>query len=129
MQSTPWIALLKKIPAEQHNHLVLVTEAGVEFTIQTILQSEGEWLAFKGRLACSQETGRLYFVPFDRIDYLGFNRSVAEEEFRSWFGNAPAPAQAAGGLANGKPGAGANGAQPNRAALLERIRARPSSGG
>src|ERR1043166_6893589 len=102
MQSTPWIALLKKIPAEQHNQLSLVTTSGIEMALQTILVVEGECLVFKGRLSGSQDAGRLFYVPFDRIDYVGFNRVVGEDEFKAWYGDLPAAAaQGADSATNG----------------------------
>src|SRR5437899_11268860 len=132
MQSTPWIALLKKIPAEHHNQLMLVTASGTEIALQAILVLDGECLVFKGRLSGCQDAGRLFYVPFDRIDYVGFNRVVGEDEVRTWYGDTPAaPAIATDTPANGSSAANgsyaANGPAsrtplPNRAALLERIR-------
>src|SRR5437764_10738416 len=92
MLSSHWLALLRKLPAEVHNQLSVVTEGGAELLVQTILQLEGECLVFKGRMAACQDTGRLYYVPYDRIDYLGFNRLVREEEYRVWYGDTPAAA-------------------------------------
>ncbi|MBI1918609.1 MAG: hypothetical protein HYS12_28280 [Planctomycetes bacterium] len=133
MQSTPWIALLKKIPAEQQNQLMLVTTSGIEVAIQVILVLEGECLVFKGRLSGSQDAGRLFYVPFDRIDYVGFNRVVSEDEFKSWYGDTPAAsANKTDTPANGSSPANGPASRtplPNRAALLERIRSRPSTSG
>jgi hypothetical protein len=126
MQSTHWSALLKKLPVETHNQLSVVTMGGTEVMVQAILLTDGECLVFKGRLSASQDTGRLFFVPFDQIDFIGFNRLVGEDEFRAWFGETPAPA-------NGAPAPQSNVSTktpvPNRAALLERVRARTTSYG
>src|ERR1700704_328804 len=92
MQSSHWIALLKKLPVEAHNQIAVVTLGGTEVIVQSIQVFEGECLVFKGRLAACQETGRLYFVPYDQIDYIGFLRSVAEDEVRGWFGESGAGA-------------------------------------
>src|SRR4051812_10151964 len=133
MQSTPWIALLKKIPAEQQNQLMLVTTSGIEIALQTILVLDGECLVFKGRLSGCQDAGRLFYVPFDRIDYVGFNRVISEDEFKAWYGDMPAAsAQRIETPANGtpaSPGPASRTPLPNRAALLERIRSRPSTSG
>src|SRR6266849_11224043 len=131
MLSTPWIALLKKIPAEHHNQLMLVTTSGTEIALQLILVLDGECLVFKGRLSGCQDAGRLFYVPFDRIDYLGFNRVVSEDEFKTWYGDTPA-ASARGTETHTNGSSSANGLTsrtplPNRAALLERIRSRPST--
>src|SRR5262249_37397212 len=133
MQSTPWITLLKKIPAEQYNQLMLVTTSGIEIAIQVILVLDGECLVFKGRLSGSQDAGRLFYVPFDRIDYVGFNRVVTEDEFKRWYGDTPTTA-ANGTDTSANGSTAANGLVPrtplpNRAALLQRIRSRPSTSG
>ncbi len=94
MQSSPWVNLLQKIPLEQHGSLVLVSMAGIEFALQQLLTLDGDCLAFKGRLSGCQDTGRLFFIPYDKIVYVGFNRSVTEEEYRSWFGQGPTTAPA-----------------------------------
>src|SRR5262245_16152204 len=92
MQSAHWIALLKKLPQEAHNQFAVTTIGGTEINVQTILLMEGECLVFKGRLAASQDTGRLFYVPFDQIDFIGFTRFVSEEEFKTWYGEPSAPA-------------------------------------
>jgi hypothetical protein len=132
MQSAPWIVLLKKLPVEQHNQLMLVTTSGIEMAIQTVLVLDGECLVFKGRLSGCQDAGRLFYVPYDRIEFVGFNRVVTEEEFKAWYGdNSTLSANGSNG-ANGlssSTGVGTRTPVPNRAALLERIRTRPSSPG
>src|SRR5262245_44862075 len=125
MQSSHWIALLKKLPDEVHNQLSVVTEGGSELLIQTVLQMEGEWLLIKGRMAACQDTGRLYYVPYDRIDYIGFNRLVKEEEFRAWYSATPAAGTPATPATDAS-SAGRTGS-PNRAALLERVRSRKTT--
>ncbi len=126
MQNTPWIALLKKLPPELHHQLMLVTAGGTEIALQTILMLEGECLVIKGRMAGSQDAGRLIYVPYDRIDYVGFNRAVTENEFKAWYGDVSAPAPTANGAADA---AAARQGASNRAALLERIRSRPTTHG
>ncbi len=132
MLSTPWIVLLKKLPVEQHHQLMLVTTSGIEMAIQTVLILDGECLVFKGRLSGCQDAGRLFYVPYDRIDFLGFNRVVSEEEFRTWYGDTPATGANGGNVANGPSSATGSATRtplPNRAALLERIRSRPGTPG
>jgi hypothetical protein len=129
MLSTPWLVLLKKLPVEQHNQLMLVTTSGIEMAIQTVLVLEGECLVFKGRLSGCQDAGRLFYVPYDRIEFVGFNRVVSEEEFRTWYGGpSAADANGANGLSSST-GPGTRTPLPNRAALLDRIRSRPATPG
>ena len=109
MRGSVWATLLRCIPPEHHNILMLVTRCGPEIALQNILRLDDEILAIRGRLAGSQDSGRLYFVPLDNIDYFGFNRMVKDEEYVALFGNyqppleaAPAP-PAGAGIAGGFP--------------------------
>jgi hypothetical protein len=91
MQDKCWATLLSYIPPQQHDGLMLVTTSGTEIAIQTILRVESQFMAIKGRLAGSQDTGRLFFIPFSQIDYFGFQKSVREEEFHEQFGGLRMP--------------------------------------
>jgi hypothetical protein len=94
MHSSAWAALLRHIPGNVQHNLMLVTRSGTEICIQAILRVDHEFLAFKGRLAGSQDAGRLFFVAFDQIDYLGFQQAVREEEFHELFDGLQMPAPA-----------------------------------
>jgi hypothetical protein len=91
MKASAWEALLRHIPSEMHQNLMLVTTSGTEVAIQTILRIDREFMAFKGRLAGSQEAGRLFFIPFTQIDYLGFQKTVKDTEYAQWFGGLIVP--------------------------------------
>ena len=103
MQSSAWALLLRQVPLERQNNLMLVTSAGTEIAVQGILRIDHEFFAFKGRLAGSQDAGRLFFLPFNQIDYVGFQREIKEAEFHELFdslrmpvpGPAPEPAPVA----------------------------------
>jgi hypothetical protein len=89
MQSDLWSWLFRRVPAEQHNQLTIVTGSGIEIAVQVLLRVEPELVAIKGRLAGSQEAGRVFFIPFANIDYFGFQRDVKEAEFDAMFGTGP----------------------------------------
>src|SRR5262245_58990547 len=80
MHSAPWIALLRRIPPALHDSLAVMTTVGTEITIQAFVRVEEEYLVIRGRLAGTTDTGRVFFVPFDQINYLGFTREVKEPE-------------------------------------------------
>src|SRR5437879_3498064 len=107
MQNSSWAALLSRLPLDQHGKLMVVTSGGTEMAIQRILFPQGDCLIIKGRLSGSQDTGRVFFIPFDHIDYIGFQIAVSEAHIRDWFGEdemlarlergeAPAPPASAG---------------------------------
>ncbi len=99
MQNEMWAWLLRQVPADQHNQLMIVTGSGTEIAVQALLRVEGDFVAIKGRLAGSQDAGRVYFIPYANVDYFGLQRDVKETEFDAMFGagslSASVPAAAA----------------------------------
>jgi hypothetical protein len=140
MQSSVWALLLRQVPAEQHNNLMLVTSGRTEIAVQVLLRIDHEFMVIRGRLAGSQEAGRVFFVPYNQIDYLGFQQPIKESEFHEMFDGlnvpapeaAPTPATAPPPAAEPEPtppvapsakGVGRP-ATPIKSAVLERFRAR-----
>ena len=60
MQSEMWAWLFRRVPAEQHNQIVLMTRSGTEIAVQALLRIEERFLAIKGRLVSrvGQRIGR-----------------------------------------------------------------------
>src|SRR4051794_34404969 len=98
MQANGWIALLKHLPPEQHRSLMVVTRAGREIPVQTLVRIDHEFLAFKGRPAGSQDQGLLFMLPYQNIDYINFQRLVKDEECEELFGTLTMPLPAQPGL-------------------------------
>jgi hypothetical protein len=90
MQSSAWIALLRRIPPDQQHTLAIMTTVGIEINLQAILRVEGDYVVIRGRLAGTTDTGRVFFVPFSQINYLGFNREVGEAQITALYGEGPA---------------------------------------
>jgi hypothetical protein len=94
MNPAAWEALLRHIRPEIHEKLMLVTASGTEITIQTIVRIEREFVVLKGRLAGTQDAGRIFFLPYAAIDYFGSQKVVKDVEFTEWFGNLVIPTSA-----------------------------------
>ncbi len=94
MQNSAWIALLSHIPPEQQSRFMLVTAGGIEIAIQSFLLIEQECVAIKGRLAGSQDQGRVFFIPYANIDNFGFSQPVKDAEFTELFGTMTLTAEA-----------------------------------
>jgi hypothetical protein len=86
MQNPAWIALLRRIPVAQQNTLVIVTTVGTEITVQSVLRLEDDYLVIRGRLSGTTDTGRVFFIPYDQMNYLGFQKEVKEAEIRALYG-------------------------------------------
>jgi hypothetical protein len=84
MQSAAWIGLLQRIPPAQYDNLLVLTVTGLEIALQNILRVEQEFLVARGRMA-GTDLGRILFLPFNQITYLGFQKAVKEVEVRAMF--------------------------------------------
>src|SRR4051794_34494751 len=89
MQNRDWIDLLRLIPEEQHNTLVLTTQTGIDLGIDTLLRTEPNYLVFRGRALGQTDDGRVFFLPYQQIDYLQINRQVKETEIQALYGDSP----------------------------------------
>jgi hypothetical protein len=87
MHDAAWVKLLRHIPANEHSNLLLVTTSGREIAIQCLLRIDPQSLALRGRLAGSTDAGRIFFVPYQHIDYFGFQQALKEAEFHELFGS------------------------------------------
>lgn len=149
MHNRAWEAILRHIPAAQQDQFILVTASGTEIALQGFLRVEAEFFVVKGRLAGSQEQGRMFFIPYTQIDYFGTSKPIKDTEYNDLFGtlDVPAPAEAneveaAAPAVNGPgmvavaPSAHGSGLRPPiRSEVLERFRSNrngpggpPSSG-
>ncbi len=142
MLNASWAALLRQIPADQHDTLMVRTVNGTEIAVQNLLRIDFEFVIFKGRLAGSQDTGRLFILPYRNVDYFNFNRDVKDEEYNTLFAalaipdpdtHAAAPAAPAAKLSVANGALPSPVAKPNRAGIpvkssvLERFRTRNST--
>jgi hypothetical protein len=134
MREVSWATLLRHIPPEQQDGMMLITKAGTEITINNLLRIDREFVAFRGRLSGSQEGGRLFMVPYDNIDYLGTQKPIKDSDFQETFGNLvmPEPATIAvedpiAPVAPSVPLAVGRTASAIKSAVLERFRSRSAS--
>ena len=154
MQGSSWIALLAKIPPDQSENLLFMTSNGTAIAVKGVIRAENEYVVVRGRLTgTTEEGGGFFFVPYDQINYLGFQKLIKEAVIHSMYEGqaapslvpeagapekatdgaaaetAPSPAHAPTPPPVTAPTAGsahppAAPAAPGKAALLERLRAR-----
>jgi hypothetical protein len=91
MNSAAWAVILQMIPAEKQNQYCLVTKNGTEIAIQNFLRIENQCLIFRGRLAGSQDQGRLFFVSYDQIEYFSSMYPIKETDYEDTFGKMELP--------------------------------------
>jgi hypothetical protein len=86
MTNAEWVEMLRLIPAQLHNVLVMMTNTGIELSVETIFRFEPTYLVMRGRLAGTNDNGRVFFVPYDKLTYANINRAVSENEIRAIYG-------------------------------------------
>ena len=89
MESSAWITLMRIIPPEQHDNLAIMPLSGVEINVQSILRTEAEFMVIRGRLSGTTDSGRIFFVPYDQINFLNFQKPLKEPDVHAMFGGAP----------------------------------------
>jgi hypothetical protein len=70
------------IPPDQHSQLVVVTNNGVELSIELLVRTDPTFLVFRGRVCGQSDDGRMFFVPYSQITFYYLNRFVKEDEIR-----------------------------------------------
>jgi hypothetical protein len=89
MQSSAWVELLRQVPEKLHQNLLVMTAVGNEIAVQDIVRLEPEYVVIRGRLAGTSDLGRAFFVPFDRVIYIGFQKPVSQTELYGMYGAVP----------------------------------------
>lgn len=90
MHPSGWISLVQTIPPQFHDGLSLFLVNGVELAIQAILRMEEQFIVIRGRTMGSTDAGLIFFVPYEQITSLGYNKTTKEEVVQAWFQDGPA---------------------------------------
>ncbi len=85
-----WIAMFRRIPINLHDVLTLGMTTGVEIVIQKIVKLEPDFMIIRGRLAGTQDSGRIVMIPYAQLTFVAVVRDLKEEEIESIFGKGAA---------------------------------------
>jgi hypothetical protein len=91
MRAELWKALLRRIPEQLVDNLALKTANGPEVNVQAILRLDDDIVILRGRIAGSNDTGRIFLLPYEHFDHIAFQRPLSDEQLQEAFGIAPAP--------------------------------------
>lgn len=86
MHTSGWIELLRLVPPEMHDGLVILMQNALEFNIQQILRLEEQFMVCRGRMVGSTDSGLVLLLPYDQMTCVAHTKSVREEYINSWFG-------------------------------------------
>jgi hypothetical protein len=89
-----WITLFRRIPTNLHDTLTLGITTGAEIVVQKIVRLEPDFMIIRGRLAGTQDAGRIVMIPYAQLTFVAVLRDLKDAEIESIFGKA-APAAVA----------------------------------
>lgn len=95
MQADLWKAILRRIPGEHTDNLMMMTAQGTEINVQALLRMEEDFMVLRGRLAGSTDAGRIFILPYEHLDHMGFQKPLSDVQLQAVFDGAPAAAPAA----------------------------------
>ncbi len=82
-----WIALFRRIPGHLHNTLALGITTGAEIVLQKIVKLEPDFMIIRGRLAGTQDSGRVVIVPYEQLTFVAIQHDLKDTEVETLFGN------------------------------------------
>ena len=86
-----WITLFRRIPADLHDTLALGLATGAEIVVQRIVKLEPDFMIIRGRLAGTQDTGRVVMVPYPQLTFVAIQRDLKDSEVEAIFGKGAPP--------------------------------------
>lgn len=99
MTSAEWIDLIQRFPPSDFDGFGIIMEGGLEISLQTVLQLNSDHMLIRGRTVGSTDAGRYFYLPYNKMNCICYNRPKKEEEVLSWYDGgmptaAPPPAAA-----------------------------------
>lgn len=85
-----WIAMFRRIPGNLHETLVLGLRTGAEIVMQRLLKLEPDFMIMRGRVAGTQDSGRIILIPYGELAFVSSTRLLKDTEVEVIFGKATA---------------------------------------
>jgi hypothetical protein len=89
-----WTAMFRRIPASLHDTLALGLTTRAEIVIQKIVKLDPDFMIIRGRLAGTQDAGRVVLIPYSQLAFVAVIRDLKETEVEAIFGKGAPPAVA-----------------------------------
>lgn len=103
MTRDEWKGMFANFPLEEHNKLVLVLHNGCEISIDTVFRFDTHFIVARGRLSGTVDEARGFFVPYEQMVYVRYEKPMKLDELQAMFANQPESACESGTLAVATP--------------------------
>lgn len=80
MEAAAWKQLFESLRPEDQECLVVSVEGGLDVAVQAVAKVEDEVVLLRGRVSGQADVGRIFVIPYDRLNCLYVNRYVQVEE-------------------------------------------------
>lgn len=80
MEAAAWKKLFESIRPEDQECLVVSVFGGLEVAVQSVAKVEDDVVLLRGRISGQADVGRVFVVPYDRLNSMYVNRYVQAEE-------------------------------------------------
>ena len=87
MVESGWVQVFQRIPQEYFADISVISVTGNELVIQVLYRLEADFMIVRARVSGTMDNARVTVVPYSQIDFISFNKNMAEEEVQSVFGN------------------------------------------
>ena len=87
MQGASWITLFRRIPANLHDGVILTMTTGGEVVVQKLIKLDADVVILRGRMAGTQDSGRIIILPYTQLMAINFTRRLSEKDVTAIFGN------------------------------------------
>lgn len=81
-----WIELFRRIPTSMQDSLALGLTTGSEIVVQKIVRLDPDFMVIRGRLAGTQDAGRLVMIPYVQLTFVAVQRELKDAEVEAMFG-------------------------------------------
>lgn len=80
MDACSWQLLFNSFRPDDHDSLVLSVSGGLEVAVQNVSRVEDDLVLVRGRISGQEDGGRLFIIPYSKLNSVFVNRVVAHEE-------------------------------------------------
>ncbi|MFT3883833.1 MAG: hypothetical protein QM703_29900 [Gemmatales bacterium] len=86
MKREHWVNFFQKLPDTMHDQVVFSLSTGIDVFNQRFLVYADEYLIIRGRLGGTDESERIFMVPWEELKMVFFSRPVEDEMLVKTFG-------------------------------------------
>jgi hypothetical protein len=86
MKREHWVSFFQKLPETMHDQVVFSLSTGIDVFNQRFLVYADEYLIIRGRLGGTDESERIFMVPWEELKMIFFSRPVEDEMLVKTFG-------------------------------------------